>query len=167
MNKYFFAAIVATVLNMGCSGEQNSIYGVWHEDIDFQAFPFTGHTGIFQYYDVKFTCDSFFMTIKVVSDVVLVLKIEPDSFYNCSDEYLHLNNAPFDHLEYAKGIYSVSGSAISLSGVKTDDNWIEKTTGCFTGNYHNEFELSFQSGKLILDQRSYSKVEDHTCRTGE
>jgi hypothetical protein len=68
--------------------------------------------------------------------------------------------------EYIKGSFEIKKGRLILKGIYTDNNFNEKTTGCFhIGKYEDSFDYSFDDEKLIINEQSVlKKTWDYDCK---
>ncbi len=152
MNKYFYLAVVWSVLLASCSRRPNVqgsgeifLQGIWNEDQvadSNQLLNYTQHR-------FKFTCDSFYVDLTTHSKA---------NYYS---------DSCFNHgvwKEYAKGIYRVKKDSLFLEGTYTKSNYKQKVSGCYQiGTFLQTFIVkSSKADSLLLesitDQRQSTLV---------
>lgn len=157
--KWLFPASALFLLAGGCHFNSDMQYegaaylqGVWtQEGIPMQD-------ALLQYtsYELKFTCDSIYATMRVTSKVRNIA----DSCYNGGQ-----------WTEYAKGIYVVRGDSLIVDGQYTHADWRPKMAGCYhLGQYLPRFKIVLHSPDSLLLENRYDprpirlrKTADITC----
>lgn len=146
--RYTFGLVLSVLLfiaacrfNPNLQGEGTEyIQGVWHE----AGMPYQKNLLQHTIHDFKFTCDSFYVTLKTIARA----NIYPDSCYN---------NGLW--LEYAKGIYVIRNDTLILKGVYTKSNFKQKISGCYrTGTYNPAFKINDKYNNTIALQN----LQNHT-----
>lgn len=128
------------------------LQGVWAQD----SIPMQHALLQYTLHELKFTCDSIYATMRVVSKV----KNIPDSCYNDGQ-----------WMEYAKGIYVVRGDSLLVDGLYTKADWRQKISGCYRiGQYLPRFKIvKYSPDSLVLENRYdqrpllLRKTADITC----
>ena len=128
------------------------LQGVWVQD----SIPMQDALLHYSLHELKFTCDSIYTTMQVISKVRNIA----DSCYNGGQ-----------WTEYAKGIYVVRGDSLIVDGLYTKPDWRQKISGCYRiGQYLPRFKIvRYTADSLVLENRYdqrpilLRKTADITC----
>lgn len=107
------------------------LQGVWNQDSIANADKLLNYTQ----HKFKFTCDSFYVDLTTHSKV----NYYTDSCFNGGI-----------WKEYAKGVYTVRGDSLILSGTYTKANYKQKVSGCYQiGRYEKAFYIKSSSADRL------------------
>lgn len=128
MNRFFVTLFLVLGLLSSCRFNPNLqgrgsdfLQGEWKEDSVIYRKDLLQYTT----HEFRFTCDSFYVTLNTVAST----NFYPDSCFN---------NGQWT--EYAKGLYTVRGDSLLISGTFTKSNFKQKISGCYRiGQYLEAF----------------------------
>lgn len=138
MSRLMFYLLLILCVSASCTRLPNVqgkgeafLQGVWNQDSIANADKLLNYTQ----HKFKFTCDSFYVDLTTHSKV----NYYTDSCFN-------------DGIwkEYAKGVYTVRGDSLFLSGTYTKANYKQKVSGCYQiGRYEKAFYIKSSSADRL------------------